>query len=103
MRRLRCLIVVLLFAATPFPTAATDIWTGDVYPDATNLPDNIFIGFYVSFESCRNAALTILRRANWIESGALECGLNCKYDEEFNMSVCKETREWSLHDGWVVK
>lgn len=100
------LILIYMFfisSAIPVPVAAKDVWKGHLYPNLSNLQDNIYIGDYPSFDACRDTALTILRRTEWISTGSYECGLNCRYEKEWDTYICKETVEWNLHDGFSRK
>ena len=42
----------------------------------------------------------VLCLANARHTGAFECGLNCRYEEEWDMYICKETVEWNLLEGF---
>ena len=95
------LVFLFLFSSAVMAAAiAKDVWKGHVYPNSSDLRDNIYIGDYPSFDVCRDTAINILRRTEWIATGAFECGLNCRYEEEWDMYICKETVEWNLLEGF---
>ena len=99
----RKLILISLFffsSGVTVPVTAKDVWKGHLYPNSSDLRDNIYIGDYPSFDACRDTAINILRRTEWISTGAFECGLNCQYEEEWGTYICKETVEWNLIEGF---
>lgn len=76
-------------------------WKGWVYPDASNLSDDISIGRFSSLEECRNSARALIdrlaeRRNQGGEAiaGDYECGYQCKPDGELGgLNVCKKTEK----------
>ena len=68
-------------------------WTAFVYPDANNLLVHSEAGPFASFAECQAAAIGTLRGKGLASVGDYECGLNCKYDPEWQASTCEETRK----------
>lgn len=86
-----------------------EVWTAFVYPpgrslDAADAQKAIY-GTYKTFEECQNGAIWALRdyHARSEESGRedpvdddwgdYECGVGCRYESEFDLFMCKETRK----------
>jgi|TARA_B110000908_G_C10007584_1_gene337026 hypothetical protein len=84
------LMLFSLSIVTLISCSNTDTWTGWVYPDESNLFDSRMIGNFSSLEGCRISAQSEIKSNNWINAD-YECGLNCKYNEEIGVNVCKET------------
>lgn len=99
---MRSILVVflLLFPFFGNALASEDVWKGHVYKDKSNLALSLHIGDYPTFDDCRNTALVILRWADLLESGSFECGLNCRYKEEWDVQICKQTIQWNLNEGF---
>ena len=72
-------------------------WQGWVYPNRSNLTDDIAIGRFATLEQCRASAREILDRQNIFEDGEkiegdYECGYKCKPDGgESGLNVCEKT------------
>lgn len=88
--RLRVVAAPLL-VATCLSGCFKEEWTGYVYPDREDLTISQMIGPFGSLEDCGNTARAELARLGAISQGDYECGLNCEYQPEYGMSVCKET------------
>jgi hypothetical protein len=69
------LIVMLLFAALIAFKKITDRWTGFIYPNKSNLSNNLNIGKLKSLDECRIAAFNSLRKISSLSQGDFECGL----------------------------
>jgi hypothetical protein len=67
-------------------------WEGFVYPDKSELTIHKNIGEFKSLESCRSAAQNKLIQISSLERGDYECGLNCEFNSNYDMNVCKETK-----------
>ena len=81
----------MLTCITLISCSSSDMWSGWVYPNKDSLSNYRSIGkSFSSLESCRNEAMRIIRANKW-SNADYECGLNCKYDEEIGVNVCKET------------
>lgn len=65
-----------------------ETWSGWVYPDKDNLRYSKSIGEYKSLEECRDVALDMLMK---YPNGDYECGLDCEYNKDLGVDVCKET------------
>lgn len=54
-------------------------------------------GQYESFEQCQAASIGALRQLAFQHQsddfGSYECGVGCRYEKEWDMYVCKETRK----------
>jgi hypothetical protein len=72
-------------------TGCNDKWAGFVYPTAS-LVTHVNSGSYDSFEDCQTASISMLRTMDAQAAGSYECGKNCKFQEEYGMQVCEETR-----------
>jgi hypothetical protein len=70
-----------------------DNWEGFVYPNKSDLTIHQSIGEFESLESCRSAANSKLSQLNSSHSGDYECGLNCEYNKDYGMNICKETKK----------
>ena len=66
-------------------------WTGWVYPDGSNLENSVRLGEFESFEQCRAAAVTVLETMQSY-GGDFECGRRCRFDTNYGLHVCEETR-----------
>lgn len=65
-------------------------WKGWVYPDANNLSNYKFIGYFSTLVDCRAAALNKLSSLHASETGDYECGYKCKTTPNYG-DVCKKT------------
>jgi len=100
MRRLR-LIVMPFLALLGGCYGQSDTWTAFVYPPGKSLAaedaSRAIYGHYESFEQCQSASIGALRQLaseNQSESfGSYECGVGCRYEKEWDLYVCKETRK----------
>lgn len=78
-----------------------DTWTAFVYPHGTSLAaedaSKAIYGHYESFEQCQSASIDALRQLAFQHQsedfGSYECGVGCRYEKEWDMYVCKETRK----------
>lgn len=100
MRRLRLAalpFIVVLGSCSRQP----DTWTAFVYPPGKSLAaedaSKAIYGHYQSFEQCQDASIGALRQlASQQQSedfGSYECGVGCRYEKEWDVYVCKETRK----------
>ena len=84
----------IILAATAVVVLAScfheEMWSGWVYPDKANLLVDRPIGNYPSLGACRSAAKRMIAQEGW-ETADYECGLNCKYDAEWEIHICEET------------
>lgn len=88
---------VLLLSCSKEP----ERWTAFVYPPGKSLAaedaHKAIHGKYSTFEDCQSAAISALRihqdltRAD--DSGHYECGVGCRYESEYDLYICKETRK----------
>lgn len=90
-------VLVLLGGCAKQP----ETWTAFVYPPGKSLAaedaSKMIYGHYESFEQCQSASISALRQSA-AESpsedlGSYECGVGCRYEKEWDMYVCKETRK----------
>jgi hypothetical protein len=78
-----------------------ETWTAFVYPPGTSLAaedaSKAIYGHYESFEQCQAASIGALRQLAFQHQsedfGSYECGVGCRYEKEWDMYVCKETRK----------
>ena len=82
-------LAVVLSACTPAPTR----WQGFVYPSAGDLTTSVDIGRFGTFEQCRAASLAVLETFGHGDSGAFECGRDCRPSQTGLLKVCAETRD----------
>ena len=90
-------VLVLLGGCSKQP----ETWTAFVYPPGRSLAaedaSRAIFGYYGSFEQCQSASIGALRQLaseNQSEDfGNYECGVGCRYEKEWDMYVCKETRK----------
>lgn len=80
---------VMLFACAPSPTP----WQGFIYPSAGDLTTSVDIGRFGTFEQCRAASLAVLETFGRSDSGAFECGRDCRPSQTGLLKVCAETRD----------
>jgi len=100
MRRL-WLIALILLVVPGGCSMQSETWTAFVYPPGKSLAaedaSNAIYGHYESFEQCQDASIGALRQlASQHQSddfGSYECGVGCRYEKEWDMYVCKETRK----------
>ncbi len=84
-------ITILLFIMPAFSYADMDEWwSGHVYPFKNNLAYDVPIGIFTSLRDCRVAAQHMIRLFEW-EDSTYECGMNCRWDEELEINICKKT------------
>ena len=68
-----------------------DVWSGYVYPDASDLMVDRFAGEFSTLEDCRQAALGMIESNGWYNAD-YECGLNCEpFSPGSDLYVCEET------------
>lgn len=81
------LVVLGLAACTP------DEWTGVVYPDRSDLTQDVRIGVFDTLEACRSAALRTIKEQGWTERADYECGSNCRTPANLggDLMICDET------------
>ena len=84
------LLIALIGALVWYFWPEDDTWRGWVYPSASNLMVDRFIGHYSSLEECRRAATGIIADSGW-ENADYECGLNCELDGRYSLWVCEDT------------
>ena len=85
------LLIALIGALVWYFWPEDDTWIGHVYPNASNLLVDRFIGQYSSLEDCRRAATRVIADSGW-ENADYECGLNCKRDSSFGgLWICEDT------------
>ncbi len=70
-----------------------DQWTGWVYPNAGNLTHSVEIGRFDTFEQCRASAVNTLAAYGRTDSGAFECGRDCRRLGPTGLNICAETRD----------
>ncbi|MEG0192174.1 MAG: hypothetical protein RR698_03310 [Stenotrophomonas sp.] len=100
MRRLQ-LIALPFLVVLGGCSRQSDTWTAFVYPPGKSLAaedaSKAIYGHYESFEQCQDASIGALRQlASQQQSedfGSYECGVGCRYEKEWDMYVCKETRK----------
>jgi hypothetical protein len=68
-------------------------WHGFVYPSAGDLTTSVEIGRFGTFEQCRAASLAVLETFGRSDSGAFECGRDCRPSQTGLLKVCAETRD----------
>lgn len=100
MRRLR-LIALPCLVVLGSCSRQSVTWTAFVYPPGRSLAaedaSKAIYGQYESFEQCQSASIGALRQ--WASEnssddlGSYECGVGCRYEKEWDMYVCKETRK----------
>ncbi|MDT3502582.1 hypothetical protein [Stenotrophomonas maltophilia] len=100
MRRLR-LTALPFIVALGSCSRQPDTWTAFVYPPGKSLAaedaSKAIYGRYQSFEQCQDASTGALRQLaiqhQSDDFGSYECGVGCRYEKEWDMYVCKETRK----------
>ncbi len=78
-----------------------ETWTAFVYPPGKSLAaedaSKAIYGHYQSFEQCQAASIGALRQLAFQHQsddfGSYECGVGCRYEKEWDMYVCNETRK----------
>lgn len=85
------LLVVVIATAVQF--FKSDTWHPVYYPNPTNLTNHVNGPVVDSLEQCRD---WIEREANRRGQTAgqydYECGLNCNYEPQSDLSVCEDTK-----------
>lgn len=71
----------------------SDGWDGWVYPDGSNLAYSISLTGFESFEACQEAALATIRALDDPGRADYECGRGCRWEQQIENNVCKETRK----------
>lgn len=100
MRRLR-LTALPFIVVLGSCSKQSDPWTAFVYPPGKSLAaedaSKAIYGHYESFEQCQAASIGALRQLAFQHQsedfGSYECGVGCRYEKEWDMYVCKETRK----------
>lgn len=94
-------VVLPVFALLGACAKPPSTWTAFVYPPGRSLAaedaSKAIYGHYESFEQCQSASIGALRQlASENPSddfGSYECGVGCRYEREWDMYVCMETRK----------
>jgi len=102
-RHARTLLLLPLLAACH---KEPEVWTAFVYPPGESLAakdaQKAIFGRYSTFEDCQSAAVGSLRqhheslsdeRADELGFGDYECGVGCRYESQYDLYMCKETRK----------
>lgn len=100
MRRL-WLIALIFLVVLGGCSRRSDTWTAFVYPPGKSLAaedaSKAIYGHYESFEQCQAASIGALRQLAFQHQsddfGSYECGVGCRYEREWDIYVCKETRK----------
>lgn len=72
-------------------------WQGWVYPNRSDLTDDIPIGAFKSLKECRNSSRAVLTRVEKYEDGEkiegdYECGFKCKAEDgPGGLNICEKT------------
>ena len=72
-------------------------WQGWVYPNRSDLTDDIPIGAFKSLEECRISSRAVLARVEKYEDGEkvegdYECGFKCKAEDgPGGLNICEKT------------
>jgi hypothetical protein len=73
--------------------ACTSEWTGYYYPNKNNLSRSIESPTFKSLDECRRWVNSQIYTYNPSgENYDYECGKNCKYNSDYGVNVCAETR-----------
>lgn len=69
-------------------------WEAYVYPAGDDESQSFRIDGFVSFETCKRAAIQQLERLNATRTGWYECGYKCGTRPGYgDLRICKETRD----------
>ncbi len=102
-RHARALLLLPLLAACH---KEPEVWTAFVYPPGKSLAaedaHKAIFGRYSTFDDCQSAAIGSLRQHHeWLSDeqvdelgfGDYECGVGCRYESQYDLYMCKETRK----------
>nr|MBN5162357.1 hypothetical protein [Stenotrophomonas maltophilia] len=102
-RPARALLLLLLLAACH---KEPDVWTAFVYPPGSSLAaedaQKAVYGRFSTFEDCQSAAISALRlhhaamtdeQSDELGFGDYECGVGCRYEAQYDLYMCRETRK----------
>lgn len=83
------LLIIAVFWLWPTP----EVWTGFLYPDATDLSNHIETGTFDTLEQCRDATISYAEGLNIpFRQYDYECGINCEVRAGLGgINVCEET------------
>jgi len=83
-----------------------EVWTAFVYPPGQSMAaedaQRAIYGTFSTFEECQVAAIDSLRQhlarmsdeeTDELGMGGYECGVGCRYEREYGLYMCKETRK----------
>ncbi len=88
----RMLSIISLIITILFFMGCDNLFAKDyqliVYPNKNNLTKHIIVGHFKSLESARDEAVFYMRK---YPNGDYEIGIDCKYDSEMDIYICKET------------
>ena len=68
-------------------------WTGFVYPYGVEADISVEMGRYETFEQCQAGAINALRPLALAEEVDYACGRGCRFESQYGMTVCRETRD----------
>lgn len=102
----RSLVFLLMLPVLAACKKEPEVWTAFVYPPGKSLAaenaHKAIFGRYSTFEDCQSAAIGSLRQhheslldeqADALGFGDYECGVGCRYDSQYDLYMCKETRK----------
>lgn len=103
-RRLTATTAILLLLAGC--NREPEVWTAFVYPPGRSLAaedaQRAIYGRFSTFEDCQSAAFGSLRQhlealtdeqTDELGMGDYECGVGCRYESQYDLYMCKETRK----------
>jgi hypothetical protein len=91
MPQLVVIYFIVAFFASWWPFQV-ERWEGFVYPNKNDLTIHKNIGEFESLDICRGAAKNKLHQIKSFGKGDYECGLNCEFNSNYGINVCKETK-----------
>ncbi|RLK56228.1 hypothetical protein BCL79_0611 [Stenotrophomonas rhizophila] len=102
-RLIATIALTLLFSGCK---SEPEVWTAFVYPPGQSLAaedaHRAIYGRFSTFEDCQSAAIGSLRQhqnaltdeqTDELGMGEYECGVGCRYESQYDLYMCKETRK----------
>lgn len=85
-----CFVVINIGLLALISACFQDSWRAIIYPNKNDLTKDIRLAEFKSLEECRSAASSYIS-ANNFTNADYECGLNCEFNKDMDLYICKET------------
>jgi hypothetical protein len=87
-------ILTIVLSGCSKPPIQTNEWTGFFYPDKDNIGDDSTWVIQPGFNSLQECQEWVLFDVSKDKTNFdYECGHKCRYDQNYKMTICKETKK----------